>query len=427
LYAGGVVRSAVIRETWLAWWLGDAIGALVVAPPLLVWASEPSRAQPSHAAELLALVCALLAACAAVFGMAAASSPLRQPFILVAIPIWAALRFGQRGTTSTTFAMAALAVTATALGRGPFAGHPLSAGLALLQVFVASVAVTGLLLSAAISERQARSDELARVNVELSNALRARDTFLSVASHELKTPLSALRLQSDVLLRMRRDVPKSMTEHLQRIDRQVDRLDKLIVELLEVSRIDAGRLELEPERIELTELVREVAQRFEEQARKAGSALRVAAAGRIFGDWDPLRLDQVISNLLSNAIKYGDGKPIEIEASSADGVARVRVRDQGLGIAPADQARVFDRFERGTPPRKVEGFGLGLWICKQIVDAMGGRIAVSSAIGAGSTFEVELPGAEAEAALGPAAPPPHRADEVLVAENDKDKTPASSP
>jgi integral membrane sensor domain MASE1 len=242
LYAGGLVGTDRIADTWFAWWLGDAIGALVVAPPLLAWGSAPLRSsRPPRIAELIVLCCALLAACVDVFGTAAAaSSPLREPFILVAITIWAALRFGQRGTTTTTLVMTAFAVAATALGFGPFAGHPLSDGLALLQVFAASVAVTGLVLCAAICERQARADELARVNGELSSALGARDTFLSVASHELKTPLSALRLQAEVLLRLQPDLPPAMKEHLQRINRQVDRLNKLVVELLEVSRITAG-------------------------------------------------------------------------------------------------------------------------------------------------------------------------------------------
>jgi signal transduction histidine kinase/ActR/RegA family two-component response regulator len=319
--------------------------------------------------------------------------------------------------------MGGLAILATAFKLGPFAGHGLASSLSFLQVFVASVAVTGLFLGAAVSERAARAHELARVNAELSNALKARDAFLSVASHELKTPLSALQLQTDVLLRLHKDMPESMAGKLHRISRQVGRLNKLVVQLLEVSRISAGRLELEPERVELNALVREVVSRFEEQARSAKSALHVRTSGRVFGSWDPLRLDQVVSNLLSNAVKYGAGKPIEVEVSAADQRALVRVRDYGVGVAPGDQARIFDRFERAHAQNKVEGFGLGLWISKQIVDTMGGAIAVSSTPGIGSAFTVELPCLEIEPARDGqvrGSDPARVACDILIVEDDED-------
>jgi CheY-like chemotaxis protein len=295
----------------------------------------------------------------------------------------------------------------------------LAASLSFLQVFVAGVAVTGLFLAAAVSEREARADELARVNAELSNALKARDAFLSVASHELKTPLSALQLQTDVLTRLQSDVPPAVAEKLRRIGRQVDRLNKLVVQLLEVSRISAGRLELEPERVELNALVREVLSRFEDQARTSGSALRLDARGRVFGLWDPLRLDQVISNLVSNAIKYGKGKPIEVDVHLAGDRARLRVIDHGIGIAPEEQPRIFERFVRARSQQRVEGFGLGLWICRQIVDAMGGAIELASASGAGSTFSVELPFLEVEEAHD-AGREQDLGRDILIVEDDED-------
>jgi signal transduction histidine kinase/ActR/RegA family two-component response regulator len=425
LFSGHIVLPAHFGETWRAWWLGDAIGVLVVAPPLLAWGTGPSREPGTHALiEAVAMACVLLLLCAGVFGSPARSAgPFHQPYILFAVTIWAALRFGQRGTATTTFAMAGLSILATAFELGPFAGHGLASSLSFLQVFVASVAVTGLFLGAAVSERAARANELARVNAELSNALKARDAFLSVASHELKTPLSALQLQTDVLLRLHKDMPESMAEKLHRINRQVGRLNKLVVQLLEVSRIRDGRLELEPERVELNALVREVASRFEEQARSAKSALHVRSAGRVFGSWDPLRLDQVISNLLANAVKYGAGKPIEVEVSAAEQRALVRVRDYGVGVAPADQARIFDRFERAHAQNKVEGFGLGLWISKQIVDTMGGAITVSSTPGIGSAFTVELPCLEIEPARDGQArgsDPARSARDILIVEDDED-------
>ena len=230
----------------------------------------------------------------------------------------------------------------------------------------------------------------------VEQAVRARDDFLAIASHELKTPLTPLQLQLDSLRRVMLrsgSADAQMRSALDMMDRQVDRLTNLVQSLLDVARIAGGRLELQPEDLDLGELVRELGQRFTGEAEQAGSRLDIAIdqAAPLHGRWDPTRLEQVVNNLLSNAIKYGAGKPIDIRVSGTASQVKLAIRDQGIGLSSEDAGRIFRRFERAVSSRFYGGLGLGLYITRQIVEAHGGEISVSSALGEGSTFTVTLP------------------------------------
>jgi signal transduction histidine kinase len=235
--------------------------------------------------------------------------------------------------------------------------------------------------------------DLKAVEAQLRQALSIRDTFLSIASHELKTPLTALLLQAESLLRQRggEPLPPRLAAKLQAIRRQAERLNTLMTELLEVSRLSAGRLDLDPEPTDLVQVAREVIERFHEPLRHSGSTLRINLVEAAVGCWDRSRVEQILTNLLSNALKFGEGKPIDLTIERQDGMAVLSVRDHGIGIAAADKERLFERFARLVSARQFGGFGLGLWIVKQIVEAMGGTITVDSAPGCGSTFRVQLP------------------------------------
>lgn len=229
---------------------------------------------------------------------------------------------------------------------------------------------------------------------ELKQALRARDDFLSVASHELRTPLTAMRLQVDSLARQVAAGNVAADKLLPKLfgaQRQVDRLELLVGDLLDVSRVVAGRLRLRTETVDLGQLAQQVGLRFQELYAAAGSRLAFDVAGPVSGEWDPGRLDQVVANLLSNALKYGQGAPVRVAVTTTGDRARLRVTDQGIGIALAQQLRLFNRFERAVSERQYTGMGLGLWICREIVEAHGGTIDVASAPGTGSVFTVELP------------------------------------
>jgi signal transduction histidine kinase len=231
---------------------------------------------------------------------------------------------------------------------------------------------------------------------ELRDAIRARDEFLSVASHELRTPITTLTLQVDGLSRMLHDqVPLSLAEKVtRRLDvtrRQVDRLAALVAALIDVSRITSGRIQLSRQLADLVDVVRTVAERFGEEALRSGSALRFERHPPIWGNLDVSRVDQVLTNLLSNAIRYGRGKPIVVGVDGDRERARFWVADQGIGIPPEHQARIFQRYERAAPSTNYAGLGLGLWISRQLVEAMGGTISVRSEPDVGSVFTVEIP------------------------------------
>jgi signal transduction histidine kinase len=224
---------------------------------------------------------------------------------------------------------------------------------------------------------------------QLSDALRARDAFLSIASHELKTPLTSLQLQVQALLRTRHAEP--VAKAAAAIERQVARLRTLVNALLDVSRLQDRSVRLDLEPVELSSVVRDVAGRFAADAERAGSPIEVEAADGILGRWDRLRVDQIVTNLLSNAIKYGAGRPISIRVDADPSNARIVVADLGGGVAPEEHGRIFERFERGRSARGYGGLGLGLWIARELATALGGRIEVRSEAGAGAAFRVVLP------------------------------------
>jgi PAS domain S-box-containing protein len=256
-------------------------------------------------------------------------------------------------------------------------------------------AITGVLCMVQdVTDRKRAADH---AESALRQALRARDEFLSVASHELRTPLTALQLQLESLVRgLRREPAVALASG--RLERnagtalaQSERMGTLVDVMLDVSRISEGRLPLDYEDLDLAVLVRETAARLARSATDAGSTLAISADRPERGRWDRVRLEQVITNLLSNAIKYGEGKPIDFTVDGEIDRVRLTVRDRGMGIAPAHHARIFDRFERAVSPRHYSGFGIGLWICRRIVDAMKGEIGVESSPGRGATFTVVLP------------------------------------
>ena len=264
-----------------------------------------------------------------------------------------------------------------------------------------------LALAQDLAQRAAVAVDNARLFRAAQEAVRLRDEFLSIASHELKTPLTSMQLAVQTLQRTMRQgqilAPERLADRLGIVEDQSKRLTRLINDLLDISRITAGRLELECAPTDLAAVTRHVAEQFRDELALAGCPLTLDAATPVVGTWDTARIEQVITNLLTNAMKYGKGHPIEITVDSANGIAHLTVRDEGIGIAPEHIERIFERFERAVAPGRYGGMGLGLYITRQIVEAHGGTVRAGSRPGQGATFTVVLP---LEGAAGNGVPAP---------------------
>ena len=248
----------------------------------------------------------------------------------------------------------------------------------------------------ALIEEVARRASLAVDNAllyrESQEAIRLRDEFLTVASHELKTPLTVFRLQLELLDRgLSEDTRRQVAGRLLTARQQVRRLHALVESLLDVSLLAAGGLTLEPSPVDLGGLVREKLGTLQEEFRRAGSPVTFEVRSEVVGLWDATRLSQSIGHLLSNAARYGAGKPIHVHVEAEGGKARVRVRDEGIGIAPEHLDHIFERFGRAVSERNYGGLGLGLYLTRRIIEAMGGAVRVESQPGQGSLFTLELP------------------------------------
>jgi signal transduction histidine kinase len=242
------------------------------------------------------------------------------------------------------------------------------------------------------------AEERERLLEDRRRAVEARDQFLAVAAHELRTPLTTLSLLADRLMAMQGSIrvadssaAEIQRQHLARLKRQVERLSALVVEMLDVSRITRGQLDLVPAPVDLRDVVHEVLDRFDLEIMRHDVTVKVDAPSPVRGTWDAAHIDQVVTNLVSNALKYGAGQPIEVSVRAETSHAVIVVRDHGIGIPDDEQTKIFGPFTRAVAAKHHEGLGLGLWVAHQIVQASGGRIKVDSRPQKGSTFTVELP------------------------------------
>jgi signal transduction histidine kinase len=250
---------------------------------------------------------------------------------------------------------------------------------------------------AALEQERARLlQELEAARASATHAEQHVEAVLATVSHELRTPLQALNVGVHLIVtRVRGSVDETPRDwllgRLDKVHKSSVRLTHLVSTLLDASQIHAGHLEVHPEELDLSALVGEMVDGARDELGWAGCACTFSGTGVAAGRWDRMRLEVVVSNLLSNAMKYGAGHPIHVEVEGREASVLLSVRDEGIGIALEDQARIFERFERARTTSNLTGFGLGLWITRRIVEAMGGTIGVKSAPGEGATFEVTLP------------------------------------
>jgi signal transduction histidine kinase len=233
---------------------------------------------------------------------------------------------------------------------------------------------------------------------ELQRAVAARDEFIATVAHELRNPIAPLTFQVRLALNKAEQLVSAGTPvsvewvqtQLRGVEQRLHRLLETLDRLLDVSRLSTGRIDLQAEPMNLAEVVREVISGFDAELAVARCKLTMSVRGIATGSWDRLRVEQVVRNLVSNAIRFGAGRPIEVTVDADHDFARVAVRDHGVGIAADQQSKIFERFERAAA-RRSGGFGIGLWIVRNICVAMGGTVSVESTVGEGACFTVMLP------------------------------------
>lgn len=234
--------------------------------------------------------------------------------------------------------------------------------------------------------------DLLKINQELREAVRARDEFLAIAAHELRSPMHALMLQvASAIALARRSGDEELLHRLERMRVVLDRYVKRATLLLDVSRINADSMDLRFEELDIAEVLRETVDTYAVEAAFHLVDIQLAAPRALRGRWDRLSIEQIIGNLVSNAIKYGDGKPVGVTLRREGDRVRLEVKDGGIGISAEDQARIFGRFEQVVTSQHRTGFGVGLWLARALIEAHRGSISVSSAPGKGTTFTVWLP------------------------------------
>ncbi|BBP70684.1 hybrid sensor histidine kinase/response regulator [Pseudomonas sp. Seg1] len=252
-------------------------------------------------------------------------------------------------------------------------------------------------LEQARREQEALLQQLQRTQSELEQAVRMRDDFMSIVAHEVRTPLNGLILETQLRkMHLARDNAAAFTldkmhAMVDRDERQIKSLIRLIEDMLDVSRIRTGKLSIRPNRFDLVQLVSNLLQNFAQQIEVAETTVTFEAESPVEGCWDEFRIEQVISNLLTNALRYGGRSPIQVRVYRQGNQARVEVQDHGIGISEENQKRIFQQFERVSAKTVVAGLGLGLFISEQIVAAHGGSIVVESQINEGALFRVCLP------------------------------------
>lgn len=239
--------------------------------------------------------------------------------------------------------------------------------------------------------------ELQDAKEQLQRAVSMRDDFMSMIAHELRNPLNSVYLQAQLRRKLlaapRPPDPQAMLKMVERDERQIRSMVRLLDDMLDVSRARTGKLAIVPARFDLAASAHAVVEAIQDQARTSGISVTLAAPETLLLDGDEFRIEQVITNLLTNALRYGQGKPVAVTVGirEQDPEAFVSVRDQGNGIALADQERIFEQFERTADAAEVGGLGLGLYIARQIAQAHQGRLEVRSTPGEGAEFILSLP------------------------------------
>lgn len=394
LLLGGQAPEVDSPAIWFTWWLGDAAGAVLVTPLIVLWWTN--RAWAGWTARKAGEAVLLLAVIGFVGSMTFFHPALvRYPltFLCLAPLVWAALRFGPREIATALAVLAAVATTATAAGRGPFAIGAPNQSLLVLQAFLVLIAMTALPMAALTVERRALLERERAARAEADAASRAKDEFLAILSHELRNPLAAISTAAAVL-----DTGARGGDHaaplVASIRRQSQHLARLIDDLLDIGRMTANKLILRKEPVELGDAVRRCVDVLATTRGLPNGRIELALAS-VWIDADPVRIAQIVENLIGNALKHTPvGKRIRVAVRDLGAVAELCVEDEGLGIRRELLPHVFEPFTQGHQglDRSAGGLGLGLTLARRLTELHDGTIeARSGGADRGSAFIVRFP------------------------------------
>jgi signal transduction histidine kinase/CheY-like chemotaxis protein len=401
LYAGGMLGTFELARTWRAWWAGDILGNLIVAPLILTLSKKPSlELNAFRIVEALAFVFFLTLACVGIFGgweffFAAHISPL--PYILFLFITWAAIRFGPTGTALSVFCMTAIAVWGTVMQQGPFSIGPLNERLLQLNVFLAVFAIAGLILAAVIAENRTITADLLIAKKEADAANLAKSAFLANMSHEIRTPLGVVMGFAELISTT--DVPAAEKEkYALTIKNNGELLSNIISDILDLSKIEAQKIKIYPQQIRLKDFINEVRVALDYQAQEKHITFTINVEKDVpdFIVSDPFRLKQILLNIIGNAIKFTVKGEVAAVVKYCDLKApklSIDIRDTGPGIEKDQIGKLFQLFTQldTTSKRKFGGTGLVLVLSKRLAKLLGGDVSLSQTErNVGSVFNVTI-------------------------------------
>lgn len=400
----GYIEPENFADAWITWWLGDATGALVIAPAIVLWAAGHHHAFSRN--EFLETVGVL--ATAAVVGLIAFSplieqTPGRDPlgFLAILPMLWAALRRGPRDTATVALVLAGTTIWGTLMGGGPFTSGDLNSSFLLVLMFLISIAVPSLLLSADVEVRKKAEESLRRAQIELERkvaertqelelANAAKSRFLAMASHDLRQPLHALGL---FVAQLRTPLSsRERTKTIERVDAARKELDEMFNSLLDISRLDAGMLTPKITEFPIAHLLQKIERTFNQATREKGLQLRIRRSNAWVRS-DPMLLERILLNLVSNAVRYTLRGGIIVGCRRRGETLRIEVWDSGPGIPEDQKQNIFGEFFQvpGQERNRSGGLGLGLAIVDGLRLLLDHRIDLASRVGRGSRFAIELP------------------------------------
>jgi signal transduction histidine kinase len=409
LYAGGIISSSALNETWVAWWVGDALGNLIIAPLILVLSARfRYPVVPQRIIKAIAPVALLIAVSFVVFyGLPRLGvGPFHFYYIVFPMLVWIALKFGQRGGVIATFIVSFIAIWGTVATHDSSADLTLGQSLLLLQSFIGIMAATFMTMAAVVSEREQTQKQeqqllqkaalLTKQRARLKALNMAKDEFISIASHQLRTPATGIKQYLGMLLESYAGkLTKRQHEFVETAYDSNERMLKIINDLLHVARLDAGKLRLEKDTHNITKLMTDIVEQQSKELEKRNQTL-IYKPGRkrvnALVDKDMLRM--VLENIIDNASKYShENGMVKVSVTQTDDYAHLQISDSGIGIDEKHHKKLFQKFSRieNANSSYINGSGLGLYWAKKVVDLHGGTISLASQLDKGSTFTISLP------------------------------------